>query len=65
MAEKPLATTIEEDVEPEALAEGDLVVTADEPDDGPAAPRVDDDQTRDAEDPREDPAALAPTSSAR
>ncbi|MFI7583979.1 MDR family MFS transporter [Kocuria sp. M1N1S27] len=67
VAEKPLATTIEKDVEPEALAEGDLVVTADAPGDGPAAPRVDggDDEERDAGDPREDPAALVPTSSTR
>ncbi|MEX5296524.1 MDR family MFS transporter [Kocuria sp. CPCC 205268] len=33
VVEKPLATTVERDVQPEALAEGDLVVTADEPGD--------------------------------
>ncbi|WP_306413682.1 hypothetical protein [Kocuria sp. UCD-OTCP] len=67
VAEEPLATTIEQDVEPEALAEGRFVVTADEP----AAPRVDDedrdadDDARDARDPREDPAALEPAAAAR
>ena len=45
VAEKPLATTIEQDVEPEALAEGRLMVTADEP----AAPRAADGE-RDADD---------------
>ena len=60
VAEEPLATTIDQDVEPEALAEGRLVVTADEP----AAPRVDD-EDRDARDPREDPAALEPAAAAR
>ena len=45
VAEEPLATTIEQDVEPEALAEGRLVVTADEP----AAPRAADGE-RDADD---------------
>ena len=45
VAEEPLATTIDQDVEPEALAEGRLVVTADEP----AAPRAADGE-RDADD---------------
>jgi MFS family permease len=59
VAEKPLATTIEQDVEPEALAEGRLVVTADEP----AAPRADDE--RDAgDDARDARGALAGARSA-
>ncbi|MFF0990781.1 MDR family MFS transporter [Kocuria nitroreducens] len=60
VAEKPLATTVETDTESEALAEGRLAVSADEPA-GRRAGCAD----RDAVDPREDPAVLEPASATR